>query len=258
MKPFFSIITCTRNNADFIQQNIDSLSLQTYRNFEHIFIDGKSTDASLEKIKQYRRKFPRQVRLFSQTPRGISAAMNEGISHARGQYLLHLHADDSLHDLDVLKDTSAFLSDHRSLAWIYGQISVVEEDGKEVGIFPKRKILQTASPLLLKYFNFIPHQAVFIKKSVFSQYGEFDESLSSQMDYDLWLRIADHTRWQYLPRVVGNFMIRATSQSSSVLNRRLNRKLQLTVQRRYLPWYQFPLAWTCALLVDLVNTTYRK
>ena len=54
--------------------------------------------------------------------------MNAGIARAKGKYLLHLHADDSLHDQDVLKDTAAFLSAHRGLEWIYGQIMVVEDD----------------------------------------------------------------------------------------------------------------------------------
>ncbi|MGE0861762.1 MAG: glycosyltransferase, partial [Gammaproteobacteria bacterium] len=48
----FSIITCTRNSAEFLRDTLTSVAAQTYRNFEHIFVDGGSTDGTLDMIAQ--------------------------------------------------------------------------------------------------------------------------------------------------------------------------------------------------------------
>jgi glycosyltransferase involved in cell wall biosynthesis len=103
-KNFFSIITCTHNSSLFLQKNIESLKKQNLRDFEHIFIDGFSTDRTVDIIKKYQAEYPNQVKLFQFKPEGISKAMNQGIKNSSGEYLLHLHSDDFLFDENVLED----------------------------------------------------------------------------------------------------------------------------------------------------------
>ena len=141
--------------------------------------------------------------------------MNQGIKKAKGRYLIHLHADDYLFDINVLQDTYDYLLSNPRLDWIYGQIQTIEKNAKPIGIYPRHKLLQIASPTLLKYTNFIPHQAVFIKKEVFKKFGLFNEKLSSKMDLDYWLKIKNKTTWQFYPKVISNFTIHSSAQSSS-------------------------------------------
>lgn len=243
----FSIITCTYNSENFLERNIDSVKKQEFSDFEHIFIDGFSEDKTLEFIQKYQREFPERVRLFQTQPKGISNAMNVGIERSMGDYVIHLHSDDSLYDNQILKDVDYFLS-LQDVDWIYGKIQVTEIDGDPVGIFPKRKIWQKTRieqrvySYMLNFFNFIPHQSVFIRRQIFERFGYFDETLKSAMDPDLWLRIKDKTKWIFFDRIISNYCVRPDSQSASSKNAQLNSLNYESVQKRYLNRVELILA----------------
>jgi len=213
--PFFSIITSTKNIDRFVSRNIDSVKKQTFKNLEHIFIDSYSKDNTLKIIKKYKHQSDYPVIIHQTKPKGISHAMNQGIKKANGKYLIHLHADDCFYDHQVLENTHDFLTKNPKLDWLYGQIQTIEESGSPIGIFPHHKILQIALPWLLSYINFIPHQAVFIKKEIFKKHGVFNEKLTSKMDLDLWLRIRNKTTWTFFPKIISCFTIHSNAQSSS-------------------------------------------
>src|SRR3989344_3422053 len=102
--PFFSIITCTHNSKKFLAKNIHSVDLQTFTDFEHIFIDGFSTDGTVDVISKYKRNNTKNIRMFRSKAKGISNAMNVGVRKAKGKYILHLHSDDYFYDSGVLND----------------------------------------------------------------------------------------------------------------------------------------------------------
>jgi glycosyltransferase involved in cell wall biosynthesis len=80
MKPFFSIITATLNSEKFLRDNIESVKKQTFQDFEHIFIDGFSNDATVEIIKEYQReRGESKVKIFQYPPKGVTDAFNKGI-----------------------------------------------------------------------------------------------------------------------------------------------------------------------------------
>lgn len=257
----FSIITCTYNSAKWLDRNITSVRNQSYKNFEHIFIDGFSSDQTLNIINDYKNKFNDKVKLFQSMPGGISDAMNEGIKKSTGDYLIHLHSDDSFFDDQVLDDVRKFLG-AKNPDWIYGKINVTEENGENTGSFPNKKIFQQNfknkfGNYLLKYFNYIPHQAVFIKKEVFKNNGYFDADLSSSMDFDLWLRIIKKTKWYFFDRVISNYCLRGSSESSSLKNKQINDMNYRIVQGRYLNIFERPLAKVINFVVDKKNKNYR-
>lgn len=225
-KPFFSIITCTKNSAKFLPSCLSSLSSQVFRDFEHIVIDGESTDKTISLI-------PKSSQLFVIPPNGISAAMNAGIKFAKGKYIYFLHSDDYLEDDSVLSNVANFLQANPDLDWVYGQINAITADNKLIGHFPKHWPLQLASSYLLKYINFIPHQGVFMKKKVFDDFGQFSTILKSCMDYDYYLRIARVTKWSYIPIVVAKYRVHSGAQSSSLANAVLTHSESEAVQRLY-------------------------
>ncbi|MCF7820268.1 MAG: glycosyltransferase [Candidatus Pacebacteria bacterium] len=234
----FSIITCTLNSAKFLKRNIESVKNQNYQNFEHIFIDGFSNDDTLKIIESYKNKFPDKVRVFKHKAKGISNAMNLGIKHASGDYLIHLHSDDSFYDDLVLMDVNHYLVNN-SFDWIYGKILIRNEDFSKVGLQTNKSIFFKKNTnfipkYILKFINFIPHQSVFIKKNVFNKFGLFDENLKSAMDPDLWLRIKNKTNWIFFDRVISNYCIRRGAQSSDKRNKKENKKNKMIVKKRYL------------------------
>lgn len=210
----FSIITCTYNSEKYLKKNINSVKNQTFQDFEHIFIDGFSKDKTVEIIKKYQKEFPKKVKLFQSPARGIADAMNKGIKKSNGQYLIHLHSDDSFFNKKVLENVSRFLEKNKKPAWIYGKANFINTVTKKSRIVPHRKIYHKARFWLLLLTNYIPHQAVFLKKSVFKKYGLFNERFKNSMDYEMWLRLTkNQVKSKFINRVICDFSVRPDSQS---------------------------------------------
>lgn len=257
IKPFFSIVTCTRNSSKYIEKNIFSIKTQTFKNWEQIFVDGFSTDTTQKKIGHYKNSFRSKVRFYQTKPLGISNAMNIGIKKSRGKYILILHADDSLFGNDVLKRVFSFLNKNKSLDWIYGKINVVEEDGKCIGQYPSKKIYKLFPKYLYKFYNLIPHQAVFMKRMIFDKFGFFDENLKSSMDIDLWLRILNRTKWKFLDETIADYTIRKGAQSSGMARKSENDLFLLKTVKKHLNFVEYMFFMLVMKVVDRYNKTRR-
>ena len=99
-----SIITCTWNSEKYLQECIDSVKNQLLNiKIEHIFVDGLSTDKTIEIIQSYQEKCKDRIdiKILQSSPKGVYNAMNQGIDNATGDYLLFLNSDDYLED-DIL------------------------------------------------------------------------------------------------------------------------------------------------------------
>ena len=96
-----SVITVVRNGAETISHTIDSVRKQRDAHFEHIIVDGASTDQTLDIIRLNQHE---RLRWISEPDRGIYDAMNKGIAMAHGEWILFLGADDELADRSVLSD----------------------------------------------------------------------------------------------------------------------------------------------------------
>jgi len=100
--PYFSIITCTYNAGKTLPSCIESVESQLFDDFEHLFIDGFSSDETVPLIRAYQERHPGKVTLHQLEPTGVTRAMNEGIAVSKGSVLVHLHGDDRLAGPDVL------------------------------------------------------------------------------------------------------------------------------------------------------------
>ncbi len=202
----FSIVTCTWNSEPYIQKCIESVRAQDYLNIEHVFVDGGSTDGTLERIAS---EAPNAVCLHN-VRGGISRAMNQGARAATGDVIAHLHGDDYYLDSEVLSEVARAMSGGTTM-WAFGRIkSVIGTDEVEA----TWAMPQFSYARLLRG-NFIPHPATFVRRSLFEEAGGFDESLRYAMDYDLWLRIAQANFPVYIPRYLAGFRRHAGSTSTA-------------------------------------------
>lgn len=96
-EPLISIITITYNAASTIEPTLMSVASQTWRGFEHIIVDGASSDDTLTLARRYP-----ELRILSERDGGLYDAMNKGIDLARGKYLLFLNSGDAFHSNDSL------------------------------------------------------------------------------------------------------------------------------------------------------------
>lgn len=180
MRPGFSIITCTWNSEPWLQASIDSVLAQDYPGIEIIFVDGGSTDGTLERI----RALPRPYRLVEGVRGGISRAMNAGLAVATGDVVAHLHSDDYYLSSDVLSTVARHLEG--GAGWLFGR-TMTDLGGRLV---PEDYVAPRFSHARLLRGNFIPHPATFVRRELMLRAGGFDENLKYAMDYDLWLKLA--------------------------------------------------------------------
>lgn len=177
----FSIITCTWNSAAYIDESISSVLAQDYPHVEYIFVDGGSSDGTLEKI----RALPRPYKLVENIRGGISRAMNEGLAAATGDVVAHLHPDDYYLRPDVLSMVAQHM-EPKAKGWLFGR-NMLDIDGT---LRPEGYVAPRYSYTRMLRRNFIPHPATFVRRDLMLRVGGFDTNLKYAMDYDLWLKIA--------------------------------------------------------------------
>jgi len=121
-KPLVSIITIFLNGERFIQEAIESVVSQTYQNWELLLVDDGSTDNSTQIAQQYVTKYPDKIRYLEHhlhRNRGKSTSRNLGISHAQGEYIAFLDADDVFLPLKLEKQI-AILESYPEANMVYG------------------------------------------------------------------------------------------------------------------------------------------
>jgi glycosyltransferase involved in cell wall biosynthesis len=168
-----------------LKEAIHSVLKQDFEDFELIVVDDGSTDGTPEEI----RKFGGRVRLLQHPEnRGVSAARNKGILHAKGKYIAFLDSDDQWIK-GKLKIQVAFLDENPHYPLCYTDEIWIRRE-KRVNPMAKHAkysgwIFEKCLPLCI-----ISPSSAMMRKTLFSRVGLFDEALPVCEDYDFWLRIS--------------------------------------------------------------------
>lgn len=214
-----SIITVNLNNRDGLQRTIDSVVSQTFTDYEWIVIDGGSTDGSRELIEQYQDHF---AYWCSEPDKGIYNAMNKGIAHVKGEWLLFLNSGDWLCEKNTLK--RCFV--HKINAdIIYGDLYLCYDDT----IKPKTHPDVITLKFLLN--NTICHNATFIKTKLLSSTG-YNEELKLVSDREFFLiQMLNNCSFKHLDE----FIIYYDMNGLSAVNDKLMAQERDSVIRRLIP-----------------------
>ncbi|WP_317417557.1 glycosyltransferase family 2 protein [Phocaeicola coprophilus] len=180
--PKFSIITVTYNAGAVLEDTIQSVITQTYRNVEYIIVDGGSKDHTLDIINRYREHIHT---LVSEPDKGLYDAMNKGIRLATGDYLCFLNAGDELHEDDTLQLMVHSITGTELPDVLYGETAIVDEEGH----FLRMRRLSAPENLNWKSFKdgmIVCHQAFFPRRELAEPY---DLRYRFSADFDWCIRI---------------------------------------------------------------------
>jgi glycosyltransferase involved in cell wall biosynthesis len=192
--PRVSIIIPTYNRKSFVLEAVESVLAQTYEDFELIAVDDGSSDGTAEVLKRYEKR----VLYLYQANQGVSAARNNGLARAQGEFVAFLDSDD-LWLAKKLAIQIAFMDRHPQ-----AQISYTDEIWIRRGnrVNPKKRHAKYSGeiyPQCLPLCIISPSSAL-MRRGLFEQVGTFDPALPVCEDYDLWLRVAARFPVYFIPQ----------------------------------------------------------
>jgi glycosyltransferase involved in cell wall biosynthesis len=208
--PTISIVVPAYNAQKTILETIYSVQKQTFFDWELIVINDGSTDRTLELLNIVA---DTRLKIFSYPNGGLSVARNRGITHAQGEFIAFLDADD-LWTPDKLEAQLIALQSHPKAGVAYSWNYYMDEEGTtvyepEIPIFFAGNVYHN---LLLG--NFIVNGSnCLIRKQAIESVGEFDPEVAGSADWDYWLRLAEHWDFVLIPKP--QVYYRGSSQSMS-------------------------------------------
>lgn len=220
-----SVIVPVYRGEPYIELTVQSVLDQTYKNFELLIVDDGSPDRSIEICQQFTDS---RIKIVRQANQGVSAARNNGIRHAQGEYIAFLDADD-LWLPDKLEKHFAHLENSPLVGASFSRSAFIDEAGKPLNIYQLPK-LKDITPALILCRNPIGNGSTpVIRREVFesikfqdtpgtTDYSYFDQKLHHFEDVECWLRIALQTNWQIegIPEALTLYRVNLKGASTNV------------------------------------------
>lgn len=198
--PLLTIITVVYNGEKNIEQTIQSVLTQTYKNIEYIIIDGNSNDGTVEIIKKYENEIDYWI---SEPDRGIYDAMNKGVSLATGDYISLLNADD-FYDRNACEIVVSKIAEEK--ADIYCAIErFLNENDKVVTVYGNTSENLGCSCLA--------HETCFISNSLYKNY-KYDLKYKSAADFDFLCKLkTEGASFCFIDKVIMSFRLGGMSST---------------------------------------------
>jgi glycosyltransferase involved in cell wall biosynthesis len=179
--PLISIITITYNAQEFLQRTMDSIRVQTNKDFEYILIDGGSKDKTMELVEANKELFDV---IISEKDNGLYDAMNKGLSKAKGQFVWFMNAGDCIAESTAIEKLLDIVKNKPDI--IYSDTIMVDNIGNELGL--RSKVLPHKVPenLTWQQFNMgmlVCHQSFIVRRTLAPMYVL--NNLSADIDWEI-------------------------------------------------------------------------
>jgi CMP-N-acetylneuraminic acid synthetase len=219
IKPLITIYVISKNYGRYLLQSINSVYNQTYTNWELFIIDDNSNDGSrsiLKKITNFRKNKIFIIKNFS--TKGIHKIANKIIKLSSGKYIVRLDADDWF-EKNAIQDMVDVLERNPKKEIVFGNYNFVNEDGVKLGTDKKISFLKR-----INHRHFPAHGAcTMFRKKTLLKVGGYNEKLTAQDGWDIWLKIAKKKTIYHIKKVIFNYRQHENSLSSNkekILNNR--------------------------------------
>lgn len=207
-----SVITPCFNSAKYVPQCVECVARQFIDGYEHIFMDGGSTDGTLEILADYQKSFS-HIKIISKVDSGQSQAMNRGIREAKHNLIGFLNVDDSYlpSTLKIVYEISRNVPDY---SFIVGNCSLVSSSGTLLSINKPTRITFLCLLLSSRLFPYPSNpSAYFYDRRLHNLVGYYSEDLHYTMDLEFILRMSRFANVIKIERVLGRFVLHTNSKT---------------------------------------------
>lgn len=210
-----SVVTVCYNMEAYIEETILSVLSQQYDNLEYIIIDGGSTDGTMSVVNKYR---DRLAVVISEPDHGMYDALKKGFSHATGDILAWINADDRYLPW-TLATVNRVFSTCPEIQWLGGRYAFVNEDGMFSQIFGKTSLRRQGDIAngwcREGVLGPLQQESMFWRRELYFESGGLDTRFRYAGDFELWMRFAQHAPLVKIDLPLSAFRRRAASLSNS-------------------------------------------
>jgi len=196
-EPLISVIMSVFNGQEYLEESIQSILNQSFKNFEFIIVNDGSFDNTKEILKKYQSKDPRIKIITNDGNIGLTKSLNRAIKIAQGKYIARQDADD-ISLSQRLEKQIEFLEKNPEIKVLgtFGYLIAQEAEilGKEIVPISSQAIKK----VLIKRNPFI-HTSIMVKKEIIDKVGAYNEKFRTSQDYELWFRILRIAKGENLP-----------------------------------------------------------
>tara|TARA_B100001540_G_scaffold315403_1_gene342572 strand:+ start:669 stop:1478 length:810 start_codon:yes stop_codon:yes gene_type:complete len=183
-EPLITIITVVLNNEKYLQECLDSLHNQKYKNYEHIIIDGGSNDKTIDILKKNENKIDFWI---SEKDQGIYDAFNKGMKLANGDFIGFLNSDDIYYSENTLNYVLEAFEKNKNINFIFGPVK------------KHWALLHGYKPWKIHFtwgFYTSHSTGFFIKSKSAEEIGEYNLKYKYSSDYDYFFRMIVHKKFK--------------------------------------------------------------
>ena len=229
--PKVSVIMAVYNGARYLRQAIDSITVQTFEDFEFVIINDASADDTAKILASC--DDPRIIVLENETNLGLAASLNRGLHAARAEYIARQDADDVSHR-ERLANQVAFLDALPQVGVVGTTTEWIDREGSTIRVWRQPMDNPGIQETLLRYCCLI-HGSTMYRRQAIHELRGYDEGMRTAQDYDLWLRMAERWDMASLPQVLYRYRWHpnmASARRGPQQERNAEMALDRAIQRR--------------------------
>ena len=179
-----SIITVTLNSEKTLRDTLNSVFSQTYKNVEHIIVDGGSSDKTLSILKRYPNK---KKKVFIKKNFGIYESINYAIKKSSGKFICILNSDDIFQSNTTLEKLAIDISRNKKIEIFLGNVAYF--DNSDYYKITRYYSSSDFKRWKMKFGLMPPHPASLIRRDIYIKYGLYNKNFQIAADFDLFLRL---------------------------------------------------------------------